>query len=205
MPYKPTASLPILWRSQLVQTATVDPELVFLLNKRNWHLSNTERPATPKTTVVVSKRIYHLMLSRVVFVLSKFQDEERELLWEDVSRLYEYSRRVPDISFFNMNPFDCTIDNLKLKGTNSPAKNVTVDFESKMTLPLKALFPASGLSQSSQTELSEPVVEALSEIQKAPTIVEIQTAGLENDPNVISEMFHALEEDTLGGANGTSA
>jgi hypothetical protein len=152
---------------------------------------------------VVFKRTYHLILSRVVFVLSKYKNSERDILWADVERLSEYCRRVPDLKSLNANPFDCTVGNLVTVKGEAPISNVEVDFESKITFPLTALFPQSGLSETGKFPLSRldaDIVqrEVIEPLAAAPTIAElIEMEGPPTDVesrNTINEMLNILTE-----------
>jgi hypothetical protein len=115
------ATLPVCFRSRLkvVTQAAVDDDLYELLRTRDWYLSSFDKPAPPKFSRDLpieggGIKLSHFQLNRVVQGLILCEPEEQFILWNDLSKLWNYLTEIPRVKFVNGNPFDCRRANLSI-------------------------------------------------------------------------------------------
>lgn len=127
--------VPIFWKSQIVHVAHIDKELAPYVCLKSWHISSLKQASPPRTSVSTSRGSYHVLLHRLVTLLSKANDMLKQELWRDTDTLKELLSSLPAIRFQDNNPFNCTFSNLMVGVT--PLSSVEIRNEE---LPLSALI-----------------------------------------------------------------
>lgn len=127
--------VPIFWKSQVVHVAYIDKVLAPYVCLKSWHISSLKQASPPRTSVSTSRGSYHVLLHRLVALLSKANDMLKQELWRDTDTLKELLSSLPAIRFQDNNPFNCTFSNLMVGVT--PLSSVDIRSEE---LPLSALI-----------------------------------------------------------------
>lgn len=127
--------VPIFWKSQVVHHGYIDKELAPYVCLKSWHISSLKHASAPRTSISTSRGSYHVLLHRLVALLSRANDMLKQELWKDTDMLRELLSNLPAIRFQDNNPFNCTFKNLMVGVT--PLSIIDVRTEE---LPLSALI-----------------------------------------------------------------
>lgn len=127
--------VPILWKSQVVHHAYIDEAVAPYVCLKTWHISSLKQASAPRTSISTSRGSYHVLLHRLVALLSRANDMLKQELWRDTDMLKELLGNLPAIKFMDNNPFNCTFANLMV----GLAPLSSVDMRSE-ELPLSALI-----------------------------------------------------------------